>query len=410
MYGDFYEFNPLTNSWIQKNNFGGSARYLAAAFTIGNRGFIGTGADNTTTKKDFWEYNPFNDSWTQKNDFAGAARYHSTGISSDNVGYLAGGYIGQPVGPIVFSDFWEYIPVLNKISVEQFSDITFCAGDNFVLQHKTYGAANAGNIFTVQLSDSTGNFSSPVNVGTTAGTYSGAINVTIPLSTIPASGYRIRVVSSNPVINGDDNGADINVRHCALISLKLFIEGYYLSNGMMTAVIDPVNNPLICDTLTIELHEDDDPFQLVQTKNTILQTDGNVSALFDSIVLNQDYYIAVKHRNAMETWSASPMTLYQVNFYDFTSNIAQAYGNNMKTVHDQFGYAIYSGDISDAAAGIGNQDGLIEGQDYSDMENAVYSILTGYTFEDITGDGVVEGSDYSIMENNVYYVITLMRP
>jgi hypothetical protein len=44
------------------------------------------------------------------------------------------------------------------------------------------------------------------------------------------------------------------------------------------------------------------------------------------------------------------------------------------------------------------------------MENAVYSILTGYVFEDITGDGVVEGLDYSIMENNVYYVITVMRP
>jgi hypothetical protein len=34
----------------------------------------------------------------------------------------------------------------------------------------------------------------------------------------------------------------------------------------------------------------------------------------------------------------------------------------------------------------------------------------GYIPEDITGDGVVEGSDYSMMENNVYYIISVMRP
>jgi hypothetical protein len=98
-------------------------------------------------------------------------------------------------------------------------------------------------------------------------------------------------------------------------------------------------------------------------------------------------------------------------FYDFTTNDFNAYGNNQIETFDQQGWAIYSGDISDAgSAVIGNQDGVIEGQDYSDMENAVSSILTGYVYADITGDGVVEGLDYSIMENNVYYVISVMRP
>lgn len=335
-------------------------------------------------------------------------RFQAFAMSSENNGYVGGGFRGQP-NYTVYCDMWQYIPVLNKIT-NQLSDLTFCAGDNFILQHKTYGAANAGNIFTAQLSDSTGSFSSPVNIGTASGTYSGTINVTIPLTAIPSSGYRIRVVSSNPVINGDDNGVDINVRHCALVSLKLFIEGYYLSNGMMAAAIDPVNSPLLCDSITIVLHEDDDPYQIVQSKNSILNTDGNVSAVFDSMVLNQNYYIAVKHRNALETWSANAVAINQVNFYDFTSNIAQAYGNNMIAVPDQFGFAIYSGDISDASVGVGSQDGIIEGQDYSDMENAVYSILSGYNYEDITGDGVVEGFDYSIMENNVYYVIMVMKP
>ena len=55
--------------------------------------------------------------------------------------------------------------------------------------------------------------------------------------------------------------------------------------------------------------------------------------------------------------------------------------------------------------GIGIQDGIVESQDYADMENAVYITLGGYVFEDITGDGVVESLDYSIMENNVSFIV-----
>ena len=74
-------------------------------------------------------------------------------------------------------------------------------------------------------------------------------------------------------------------------------------------------------------------------------------------------------------------------------------------------FAIWSGDISDAAtATLGRQDGVIESQDYSDMENAVNTIKLGYIPEDITGDGVVESYDYSIMENNVNYIIFSMHP
>jgi hypothetical protein len=74
-------------------------------------------------------------------------------------------------------------------------------------------------------------------------------------------------------------------------------------------------------------------------------------------------------------------------------------------------WAFYSGDISDAQTNtVGIQDGVIESQDYGDMENAVYFTLTGYIVEDISGDGVVESIDYSIMENNVYKVISSIHP
>src|SRR5262249_49592523 len=45
--------------WTQKADFGGTARYWATGFSIGSKGYIGTGYNvNGTCVKDFWEYTP----------------------------------------------------------------------------------------------------------------------------------------------------------------------------------------------------------------------------------------------------------------------------------------------------------------------------------------------------------------
>jgi hypothetical protein len=77
---------------------------------------------------------------------------------------------------------------------------------------------------------------------------------------------------------------------------------------------------------------------------------------------------------------------------------------------DLSGWAFYSGDISHFLTGLGHKDGIIEAQDYGDMENAVYYTLNGYIVEDITGDGFVESADYALMENNVYTTIQALHP
>jgi hypothetical protein len=56
------------------------------------------------------------------------------------------------------------------------------------------------------------------------------------------------------------------------------------------------------------------------------------------------------------------------------------------------------------------QDGIDESQEYSDMENAVYSTIIGYVVEDITGDGLAESADYASMENNVYFTRVVVKP
>jgi hypothetical protein len=70
---------------------------------------------------------------------------------------------------------------------------------------------NAGNTFTVQLSDDFGSFSLYTVLGSQTGTGSGVINVTIPNTLFFGTAYRVRIVSSNPVVTSLDNGTDLTV-------------------------------------------------------------------------------------------------------------------------------------------------------------------------------------------------------
>ena len=111
------------DTWTRKADFGGTATYGTVGFSIGGKGYVGTGHDlipviqlisgnmtllpmlghrkrtseeqpeivqwafpsavkaisvpapMVTSLKDFWEYDPATNIWTQKADFGGTARY-----------------------------------------------------------------------------------------------------------------------------------------------------------------------------------------------------------------------------------------------------------------------------------------------------------------------------------------------
>jgi hypothetical protein len=70
---------------------------------------------------------------------------------------------------------------------------------------------NAGNTVTAQLSDASGSFANPVNIGSITATASGTINATIPAGTPSGTGYKIRVVSSNPARISSNVSGNISV-------------------------------------------------------------------------------------------------------------------------------------------------------------------------------------------------------
>ncbi|HEX2630037.1 MAG TPA: hypothetical protein VHM26_13520, partial [Chitinophagaceae bacterium] len=109
---DFWEYDPATNAWSQKANVGnasGPGRYAGIGFVINNKGYIGLGANGSFEVKDFWEYDPATNTWTRKLDFAGTARSYAVGFGISDKGYVTTG-----TGPGGHKkDLWEYDPATN---------------------------------------------------------------------------------------------------------------------------------------------------------------------------------------------------------------------------------------------------------------------------------------------------------
>lgn len=133
--------------------------------------------------------------------------YNFTGVIDDIAIYnraLSVSEVADYCNSVLVPDTIVYISQpLNKTA--------FCPGDTV---HVNYGVSvnfNAGNIFTAELSNSSGSFTSPVAVGTLTSSVAGKIICTIPAGTPAGTGYRIRVRSSNPVRTSADNGVNLTV-------------------------------------------------------------------------------------------------------------------------------------------------------------------------------------------------------
>lgn len=97
---DFWEYDPQADAWSQKADFGGGATFRAVGFSVGQKGYVEAG------NRGFWEYDPLADAWAQKADFGGGPRSQAVAFSIAQKGYVGTGYDGT-----YRKDFWEYDPL-----------------------------------------------------------------------------------------------------------------------------------------------------------------------------------------------------------------------------------------------------------------------------------------------------------
>lgn len=135
------------------------------------------------------------------------------GITVDNKGYVyvSGSFADHNVtfGNTTLSnssntlggtDFLAKLDTLNHISITVKPDSVYCAGQTYTLPYTITGTFSSGNIFTAQLSNSSGSFNPPVNIGSFISDSSGKIIITIPPLTPYGTHYRIRILSTKPSI------------------------------------------------------------------------------------------------------------------------------------------------------------------------------------------------------------------
>lgn len=111
-------------------------------------------------------------------------------------------YIKVTGSNAVSTDFWINLsstctPTLNP----SIAPSPICAGKNADVKWNSIGANN-GNIYTIELSNQFGSFSSPTVLATVSGNNSDGLktqNVTIPSGSAGGSSYKIKVKSSDPV-------------------------------------------------------------------------------------------------------------------------------------------------------------------------------------------------------------------
>ena len=196
--------------------------------------------------------------------------------------------------------------------------------------------------------------------------------------------------------------AHVTVTPCAALNLKLFIQGYYIGSGLMNPVLyneGVSNDQTICDQIIVELH-DANSFTLVATTNTTLFTDGTAHVSFPN--LSGLFYIVVKHRNALQTWSAQPVAFGNGNVtYDFSTSVTAAYGNNSIAVEPGI-WAFYSGDVV--------SDENIDLLDMAPIESDVELFNYGYFATDLNGDGNIDLLDFSSIEENTNLFIYSIHP
>ncbi|MBK7764188.1 MAG: hypothetical protein IPI46_12730 [Bacteroidetes bacterium] len=189
-----------------------------------------------------------------------------------------------------------------------------------------------------------------------------------------------------------------------ILNVKLFIQGYYVGGGLMTPLrvnSGELNMPWDVDSVSIELHENAVGYPLAYSAKGILRTDGSVQVYFPLTTIGQSYYIVVKHQNLISTWSANPMILNPVNFYDFTSMPSMSYGANVLML-ETGAYGLYNGDV--------NQDENIDLLDYAIIDYSIFEFESGYQVTDLNGDGNVDLLDSPILETNVNNFIYSIHP
>jgi hypothetical protein len=240
-----------------------------------------------------------------------------------------------------------------------------------------------------------------VIIGSGIGSFSQTVSGLSPLTL-----YHVRAfaINNSDTVYGGDSTFTTLAQPAPYVTLNLFLEAMYSGTNTMVAApfnADAVSPSSIADTITVNLHQSVVPYSLAYSVRTTLNTNGVANLSLPNWAYGNSYYLVVKHRNSVETWSASPVLMNDSIAYSFTSSASQAFGSNIASLGNGK-FAIFSGDI--------NQDGSVDFNDYPELDISSNNGNLGYYVTDLNGDASVDFNDYPIIDINSNNGIILARP
>jgi hypothetical protein len=215
-----------------------------------------------------------------------------------------------------------------------------------------------------------------------------AVSLCAVNATTPPAGYSLNGSDCN------DNANSLTNTCSSIVNLRLNVQGYYDADAhAMRAVMANQgvgSSATDVDDVTVELR-DSSTSAVVASVTARLHTDGTATATFVTAP-SGSFYIAVKHRNAIQTWSSASQTVGATPLtYDFTTAANKAYGDNMILLESGV-YGFYSGDL--------NQDEAVDIFDFPLLLNDNDNFSSGYLSTDLNGDGTVDIFDFPLLLNN----------
>ena len=189
-----------------------------------------------------------------------------------------------------------------------------------------------------------------------------------------------------------------------LLNINVLLEGLYLAGGSMKQASGengPQYSSGVADEIIVELHNPAIYSTIVfSAENVELSTSGHASVNIPS-EMNGNYYITIRHRNSIETVSASPVSFANQVINCSFNQPSTVFGNNLHLMPDGV-YVIFSSDV--------DQNGIVDSRDFTPVDNLANSFSTGYFPEDVNGDGFIDIADQSLLDNNQSTFIGAILP
>ncbi len=215
-------------------------------------------------------------------------------------------------------------------------------------------------------------------------------------SFIGSAPYAGKLFATSPVAVGFGPDQSKLLYSCSSATLNLTC-----SLEAITPDLPPASNT--GDTILVFMREQSYPYEVADVRKIFLNNAGTASVAYSHLRAGRSYFIAVGHRNSIETWSSSAILVPSANStvsYNFTTGVEKAFGSNMNIV--QGNYCFYTGDI--------NGDFSVDGTDLSAVDNDANIFASGYINSDVNNDFIVDGTDALYVDNNATNFIGVIRP